>query len=855
MPQLPVRKRENNDPDFEEYLRRHVLHLNAQRKRQEWMVRLWVTLERRYRGITVSDICGFFSPQKHAQHVWTDVEVDPDKPDIHPIPIVKPAIRANTAAMLQADVAINVEARVQDARKENGADIAQKIADYLRSKFWKEAERTLLFDTMQKNGAGFSYFKYTPTEQTFAAPTFNETDKQLIYEYECECGYSGTAAMPASEDAEPITAVQCEQCSAQVPAILQSEQEPDEEFAGFAQEPGIDMSCELLPPFFVTVDTLETQGGKLDKARFVEIARLRARSEIEQDYPQFKFESPTEWGYALKCWYALTNNEFDILYKWDTSEGGSDYDLFEERDIILDPRFYGGYRAPRDWEFRGAEGNVKFAIKKGQTIAEAQKALFKTDSKGFRFIWSGDRLVDIVSPKDQPVKITKTLAVAQFAPNSSSFWGIPFWDIIQTQDDITNLNTILIEHYARNSVTNLMYDSTYWDKDDFANDVIGSKQAIGAQGIQNTYAQLQAPRLDNGISQHLTFLLQTKDESSGVTAPMRGEPQPGEPAAAQRMQLNQANGTLTAPLKSYAEMLCQFTKQGLYHAQAIWPIEKLQAIGAEYGEKWEDADVRDFKDASIEDDFTIEYRTGSEMPQSTLEKEIKFSQLVTQVGGFIPLGAVKPAAITAIIKRLTEFANTDIDLSGDQLDERLATQRFRDILNVCEQSQAPKEHIRLAAQEIVSEDPETGEKITALDVKVAEVLAAAEVEINVKAENHDTHVEFYRNRIKALLMKRETNALLIATLDQLIELHAQAKSEFMQKDRQFAIDAEQPDRALENQANQSAQADAKAQAEAQAQAEAKKTEQDTAERERQRQHEIDMKAIDKTNERAIATTH
>lgn len=840
---LPLRKQTQPDAEFEQYLRKHVRIIDQERKKQEWLIRLWVTLERRYRGITISDLCGYFSPVKYKEHLWTDIEVDPDKPDIHPIPIVKPAIRANGAAMLQADVSITVNSRVQNAQKENGASIGQKIADYGRKKFWQESTRTLLFDMMQKNSAGFKYIAYSKAETSEASvPNFGIKSMPAVYEYSCECGAEGeiTEEKQQTDETEtiPFQEIKCPNCQNPTYALQkESEQESAEIFEGYEKTEFGDFTSELLSPFFVTVDTLKTQGNQLDKARFVEVHRLKTRSELEVEFPQFDFGQATEWGYALKCYYALTNNDFDLLWGWRNSPEQLEEDLFEERDIFLNETAYANYRCPKDWDLRDKNGKIKFQILAGQTFKEALITSFGHNPKGFRFKWVNERLVDIVSPQDAPTNVRKCLTCAQFAPDSTSFWGIPFWEIVQMQDDITNLNTILVEFFARNSITNLLFDSEYWDRDDFAHDIVGSKTQLGAP-VGNTVQTIPAPNLGNGINQHLAFLLNAADKATGVTEPMRGIPQPGQPAIAQRMQRDTAMGLLTAPLKSYSDMLVIFTRQFLEQTQDFWTLEQFQSIAAEYGEEWTEDDIVDFTEANIERDFTIEYRAGSEMPQSIMEREIKFNSLVGQLSGFMQTGAVSQGAISQIINRLCEFANVDIDVAGNQKDEQLATMMFRDLADICNQYDAPNQLIEQLRSEIIGED-EDG-PFSSLDIQIKEILVEASIFISVKAENHDVHRFFYSERIKTILLKRKPNALLIAVLDKLIDLHEKAKVKAKQHIQAQEIEANQPAMEEQQQQIQQQQMDEEQQRLNQSEESARNKIIELSEAERQRQHELEL---------------
>ena len=97
-------------PEFEQYLQRHAAQIRYVQDRMFSLIQQWVMVNRRYRGVTISDQIGGFSHDPDYSGMWIDpVFENPDAPDVHPINIVRPDIRANVNACLQANPSIEIE--------------------------------------------------------------------------------------------------------------------------------------------------------------------------------------------------------------------------------------------------------------------------------------------------------------------------------------------------------------------------------------------------------------------------------------------------------------------------------------------------------------------------------------------------------------------------------------------------------------------------------------------------------------------------------------------------------------------------------------------------------------------------
>lgn len=818
----PKRKQTSADPVFEEYLRKVIAILDTERVKQDDLIRLYVKLERRFRSITITDECGYFPADSRYAMAWVDIEIDPDKPDVHPVNIVRPDIRANTNSMLQADVAVEIEARNQNALMERNADRWQKVSDYQRKEFLKEDLRSAFFDMLQKNGTVGVYSQFEKDESlTATAPQFEQKQTSALYQYFCStCDRQGITDKAPMMESEPdpnsvasvLTQVQCPHCSAPTNAKQIQPQSTDDSFQGFSEFVAGDARSELINPFFLTVDSLRTQGGDSTKARFIEMHRLKTRAELELEYPHFDFGQPVEWCYALKCWHALTSGDWDGLWRsWMPPQDLADADIFEERVVFLSESFYGGYIAPADYNFVGKDGQVKFSIKAGESMRDAIRRQFGKE-KGFRFVWCGDRLVDVVTPKEAPVDHRKCFAFAHFLPNSTCFFSIPHLDSLKMGDTLTNLNTIATEFYARNTQTNMVADSNYFDREDFDHDIVLTKNRALDRGIQDVVKTIDTPKLDVGLHNQMQFTLEMRRESSGVQPSMVGAPQPGETFSAQRQNLEQSRGLLTSPMKSYAQMLCTLTRQKMGIAKDYWTLEQFASVGASFGEEWTEEDVAEMCDCDLDRDFTIEYRQGSEMPQSVLEREMKFDACMQRLTTLMQSAQnYSPEALKQMVQKICDIADLDFDFNDLEADERVATQRYRKIRAVVKQAAVAPEMCQQLQLQVVAIDPVSGTVTSALDMLGLEMLQQTGIRISAPTENHASAQAFYRSRIKTELAREQPDTMLIVCLEQMIMAHDKGSIAVNQQMQVKEIESNKPMMDLEQTAQETAEGKQKAQ--------------------------------------------
>ncbi|MBA4183038.1 MAG: hypothetical protein H0X49_03395, partial [Acidobacteria bacterium] len=139
------RQRKVSDQTFEQLLRNFAEQIKREQDKLRQLTEMSVTLHRRYRGLTISDLCGHYGIRIETKGRWLDYDPDLDG-EIHPINIIQPAIRANTNACLQSNAEINIEPANASAKTAKIAERWAKVSAYLERFNWTEEEKTFLFD-------------------------------------------------------------------------------------------------------------------------------------------------------------------------------------------------------------------------------------------------------------------------------------------------------------------------------------------------------------------------------------------------------------------------------------------------------------------------------------------------------------------------------------------------------------------------------------------------------------------------------------------------------------------------------------------------------------------------------------
>ncbi len=727
---------------FDQLLYQWALYIRECNWYHSDLVRAATTLHIRARGVTISDMVGYFSTSNTNNGRWLNYDPQLDG-SVHPLNIVGPSFATNKNACLQANAQLEVRSANESAAHKQLAQKWQRISDYFERTGWDETKRAFIFDDIQKGGTLLVETTLEECDKTTARTV--EEGKRALAVYQCSsCGSQGLTALQGDQgikesvspkasgslehiegvndfqvppdaadegdeaEAPKLTQIPCPQCQQPANARVHL---MDGLNVSENDVPEYDIDDQLIPFFNFTVDTYGAKIDGLDSAGWVQVQKLRDLMYMLTNYPGRTFSGPSQWSYPLRCDYALAQGQWAFLnYQPREIEYGYGHERYEEQTIYLHEDSYKAYRAPADYEFVNAFGDTTFKIKKGQSIGEAQEAIFGENYHGFKFSWCETQLLTIFDASKEETHFRKRFADVHWSRESGGYLSSPNFSVIYIQDDITLTNTLNHNIAVRNAHNPTYYDSTYFDEADFSKEFIGTKKAalLPDGTMAGKVMQLPMPTPSPYVVNQLQFLWGIKDTVTQVTPAMRGESQQGAPYAAQRQQLEQSMGNLTSVLKSFAQCKVRTFKNKAHLAKRFWTLEQFEQIGSMFGETWTEEDVEEMCAVDLDKDLIVSYVNGTEMPSTPMSREMKFYAALSQLIPLIQVapGALPPDAMTQILKKVDEYGEFDFDLTGLEVGELIAQKRYSDLVDACMQFQSMTfEQVQAMKQQVVGMQP------------------------------------------------------------------------------------------------------------------------------------------------------
>lgn len=782
--------------EFETYLYGWVMHIRAEQEYTRELAQAAVTMHVRSRGVTISDMVSGYGTRQETTGRWLQYDPNQDG-EVHPINIVGPAITTNKNACLQSNAEIDVDSANASAKSKQIAMRWKRVAEYFERTGWTEGKRSLMFDDAQKGGT-LQVEVYCKKSEKQIVPRLQEKERG-IGAISCEaCGYADLLNVEEFVE-EGEVEMPCPKCNAPARAAVASEKALmlDE-----VEEDTYEICDRIVPFFNFAIDMYGAKIGGLETAGWLKTFWLRDLTYMQTHYPGLTFAGPGLWSYQARADWALSRGRFDYLNRQPRQVGwGWGHERYEEEAIYLTEDSYSSYRAPEDYEFVDANGNLTFKIKKGQSIAEAQQEMYGRNPGGFKFYWCEDRLLAIPSIDDEEANFRHKFSDLHWSRESGSYLSSPNYSIVYIQDDITLLNTLNHNIIARNAVNPLFFDSLVFEEGDFSNEFIGSKNAAMMPDfdIRKAVTSLPIPTPSPYLSQQMQWLWSIKDSVSQVTPAMRGEQDKGTPYAAQRQQLEQSYGNLTSVLKSFAQCKVSVFRNKARLAAAKWTNKQFQEVGSMFGEPWTDEDVEEMCSIDLDKDLIVSYRPGSEMPSTPLGKEMKFFGALAQLMPFVQafpqlIGSDK---LTQILQKIDEFGEFDFDLTGLETNELVAQKRYSALAEICaEYSKMSLEEVAAARANVKAEDPPPPEAIqqsiqlaqsapddpevqaqaqamvqptpiTEFDLIAEDVFTKAQIQFS-EYEDLEMQKGFFIEMLRGEIGKTQPNFMLIAILEELL---------------------------------------------------------------------------------------
>lgn len=814
-------------PAVPEYLLEIARDIYAQNKVPEIArTETTVTLRRRFRAAKKSDLLGHFNPLLTPGSIdgWSgDGPEQEMMMNMYGFHVVKPVIRANQSAMVQAEVECTVKPTSKNPTAVGAASIGTGVYKFLNghADYWSN---NLKGQIAQQSHTDPGYLIHTYFDPNAESPInivldeYSDTPEEQAGEYACaHCGSEGPMFTDQMQVSESGT-MRClnDECGEQAEIMAMPEMAQVDRFKNKREVPAGNIVQEVVSALQIRVDERKTKNGQLRRADWLEHHFLMHEDDLQAMVPYFDIESASEWSYPLKWEYALETGVDFRLQPWRSDGLTGRKPLHEVRRIYMRPGKYRHYRAPADFTLDRGDGHAA-VNRKGEPMLQIKRGqkLLDLFPNGFYFVVSSDRLLPYIEPCD----LRDEWAYGGFLNDSASFWYLPAVELEELQRGANNLYTIKMQHLETSSMITTHYDREMFDSDDFERGLSPTKEGshlLTNDAIRNHIHTTTPPNL-TGVSEGLEFLRSIVPDVSGVQPPMTGgSTGANEPYAKYALQRQASLGMLTPAQQSMAECKACVVMQHLKFAQKTKPYEWFEYLAGLYGEEWKRADIDAFLNSNLELVLVVDYKKGTEVPSTLIEQEMKYRQAlldVTQAAQYVE-GLIDVNMVKEMISKATVSAGLDFDFDNVEADQRLADARFQKI------------------KAWLAENKDNG-----MPEPVLVELALADRSLKpTSGEDNETHIELYQDHIRALIAVEDPDYALISCCEGMVDRHNEGIKDQKQTKSENEIEGAAPEIAAQVAAQQ-------AQAQAEAQAEQQRLQVEAAAREQEAQAAMERQAI------------
>lgn len=703
-----------------------------------------VILRKRLRDLNDDDRTGVYSPYTGN---WTTIDLS----GIYSWNIVKPTIRANTAALSSAKIKIDIKPRfIKDSTAQMASEVALAVLEQKERDQWTQQLEEFIGNEIQLGAGMFLHAPVNPhKKRKHSVPQFEE--EEIVQAGVALCPNCGTE-VAVEEAVETDAVVPCPECGSQAMIQTLPQSEKIEVPTGYEEFSTGDTETRGFPFWEFRIDALNTQGGNFDKAKWFEHHYAVPVDELELEYPESTEAiegASSDLSYPLRWQYTLATGRTvpsDNPADWPVS-------LKEVRDIWLTPAMYLNVELTEDLKLESKDG-VRFEAKAGGTFADGQfqgEPFEEPPVLCFRLV--GDELIDIY-----PSDFREEFFYISFLSNASTFWALFATELITLQDIVNYMLTIQMYHIRRNAITSIVYNRGSFDPEAFEEDLIPTKENLPFDvEIAKQYGIIPSLGLNGEVMQMLATTMQTKGDITQVQPAMVGETQPGQPYAAQLLQKQQSLGLLAPAALSKAHAKVNWSKWQLKTCQKYWTdedTEDLLKLNGEWTEDW----IQAFLDCDICNDLIVDFVQGSEIPMTLIEREAKLRQTmmdITQLGSVSP-ELLNPQFVNELLTEILQAGGIDIEVNNYESDERLAQSRYDKLLEIIQSNPVPP-----------TEDPMQNQMF-------ATQIVSMPVFQPFPFEGTQTITEFYRDKAVQEASKDEPDFLLLTCLTMLIAMETNA---------------------------------------------------------------------------------
>lgn len=752
-----------------------------------------VTMVKRYRG----DYYGFFNPSNRSLD-WTDIRGK----NLLTYPVIPRAIKASTATFVSTDIQITIEPSRNIPELEAGAELAQNVWDSLKSELYTETVDSTCAHLAQTARCYFLYTRHV-LEGGIRFKTPIEEEKQVeIDNRTLICLNCGNEVPPMSLESG-VESQESESLASQESMNMTPDfrlQTPDlQEFCpfcggqNFSEEGGIDTETiketvgyndeetgeiilRTVSPMLMRVDEHNGIGNNLDACHWLNYHPLVPVYEILAEFPHLKDKikggDVSKWSDATQWWHQLRKHSGNYGHGYGaTKDHVSDVDQLTEINFWwFQPIACHGWKSPDYYCLKDKEGNARFDVQPGETIAQAfdRQNADNPDYTGFNGMWVMlwcDELLGVISEDFKDLWVCKG-----WIDDPNSFFPIGQERLLAQQDAMTNLLSMCYSHILRRSNPKLVASGMYFRESDLKNNqpgaVILAKQEVPRSDtfdLKRHIFELPGSELPATTFNFISLMIDVGKEDSGIFNEVTGAgDKNNKTLGGQQIMLSRSLQLMSQPIKSKKQALCRLAKNVLKLAQNM-PDAFFVKIKGTFDEEWKEQDILAFRALDIDSDVKIKEVKGTDIPKSIPEMQQNF-MLAMQIG---LLTAENPMPLQIRARVLKEVLGIDYDIENYEADRRVAANRLRVIKQKAKQ---------INPADLFIVDEKNGQMVLNPEVR-ASVLEDVRTRIMSRQDNHIVMIEYYNDVIKGLSAVRQPDEVLIEVLIERVNEHLLAMVE------------------------------------------------------------------------------
>lgn len=714
-----------------------------------------ITMCRRYRGTTPSDLFGFWRGG-----VWAD---SPRFSQLHGTNIFQALVHGAEAGFMQAQISLDIAAKANNFENRAVEKIARSIYEVLKREQWDGKEQQIFHAAMLKlNAIAISRFNKSGGPK-LPVPNFEQIAYQQSGTWVCPGCYASGEGLSGTEE--------CPACGTPVSYLQDPQQVQDYAVGGYGEIDAGKTELIIADALDVTVDDRSGVAADISKSQWVQWRYFANKSELKKLYPHLVLKGKPEWAYTTRLKVALKRYESGEAMP----KSAAEKNLYEVKQTWLDRCEYEDYVAPTSATIGGV------SIQAGQRLTDLfpEGIVFGVVNQEVAFIDGED--------KNRRIKSCVWLV------DPNSFYGLGARSGLPIQKKINQLDNMAMEGEARSMKGSIVYHPEAIDGAHLegANTNIPLRPdfALGGEPIKNFIMPVEVSGLSAASVAFLGTQVDTMQRVMGIPDVTLGEGDSAiKTATGQQLVAQRASGLMVPAKVSEGQMKVGWLKDQLDLIQTYYSPEALVKFGSRYGEEWLDDEVRAFFEADLTDAVSIQIVEGSEVPESRADKQMKLRNDIA--AGFIPLTPELQ------IKLAQQSGYDGIDVNDYESNAKLAEKRF----NVLKQQIAnPQLEMAYQQAEMMLTDPKTG--MRAADPSgtkipnpiVMQILSAPQFQVNDQAENHQQHSEFWARKCREVMASGiDQPQVLIACADMMISRHKQSFFNEMVKGQSLQMLSQMP---------------------------------------------------------------